>query len=198
MKPSGRRHRLRHRYTQHAALVSDLRASEAANHELTWFFGRALTDIEPGSNFWPLVQRALSGGYERMRSSEDRADAMHRARKIHDRLCRLPPRDLWVLRTLYGPAGRIPGIIDDFCGWLAPLVCALPRVVSEYESAYRGRQTDVDSPAERLKERYVMFGMEEIDGPLAEAQAAATRALKAYELVRGGGPSIAPQFEEED
>jgi hypothetical protein len=191
--------------TAREVLISDLRASEAINDELEWFFGPALGDIEPGSNFWPLAQRALVGGPLRGRGewqsdsgkADRRVEAMHQARKIYDLLCKLPPRDLWALRTLYTPGAELPRILDDLCGWLAPLVCAMPWVVVAYQTAFQLRETDVPNAAEYVKERYVMFGMPELAPRIAEAQAAATRALEAYQAIRGKGPTLAPGDREE-
>ena len=205
MEPSGKHEGRITGGTAREVLISDLRASEAINEELEWFFGPALSEIEPGSNFWPLAQRALGGGPRRGRGewhsdggqAVRRVDAMHQARKIYDLLKKLPPRDLWALRTLYTPGGELPRILDDLCGWLAPLVCALPWVVVAYQTAFELRETDAPNAAEYVKERYVMFGMPELARPMAEAQAAATRALEAYQAIRGKGPSLAPRNDEE-
>jgi hypothetical protein len=57
-------------------------------------------------------------------------------------------------------------------------VCAVPWVVVAYQTAFQLRETDVPNAAESVKERYVVFGMPELAPLIAEAQAAATRALE--------------------
>ena len=76
-------------------------------------------------------------------------------------------------------------------------MCAVPWVVVAYQTAFQLRETDVPNAAESVKERYVMFGMPELAPLIAEAQAAATRALDAYQAIRGKGPTLAPHNDEE-
>jgi hypothetical protein len=73
--------------------------SDAANAELTWWFNEAESAIDQRSNFLGLLTGASLTCVEAV---EQRAEAMHAARKIHDRLQRLRAADT---RLLSGQSG---------------------------------------------------------------------------------------------
>ena len=102
-------------------LVADLRAGAVVHEELTWFFERALAEIELPSNFGAMVRIAAMGrtrrGAARQVGTSDvrRIEALRAARAIHGWLMLLQPTDRDVLVALYtrdeaqGARGAING-----------------------------------------------------------------------------------------
>jgi hypothetical protein len=117
-------------------LVADLRASAVVHEELTWFFERALAEIELPSNFGAMVQGAMVGRIRRggarqvETSDERRIEALHAARTIHGWLMRLRPMDRQVLVALYtsDDAGDASCAIDG----------KVARALGAYERTRRG------------------------------------------------------------
>jgi len=182
-------------------LVRALRASDAAHRELAWFFGPAACDIEPPSNYDLIVQQATYGGGRGRRGArtseggvEARADALHTARIIHERLRGVPRRQVAVLQTLYTPV-EWPQAVQELCGWLTPLVCELSRTQRNFEKAEREGTTFAVDRAEWLEEWTERHGPSAALAALEQAHGLAARALAAYEAVRGSGPSVAPDDE---
>jgi len=84
--------------------VSALRPSKAAEHELRWFFGPAASEIEPPSNYEPMIEhRRRCRPAESLvdYGAERRAAALHAAGIINGRLARLRPADVWTLEELF-------------------------------------------------------------------------------------------------
>jgi hypothetical protein len=185
-------------------LVADLRASEAAQKELRWFFERALSEIEEPSNYGKMVERMIHGRRRLPRATrafdtgaERRVEALHAARIIFERLDELRCYDRWVIRMLYEPA-EWPRELDTAWGWLTPLVCALPSMADQFDDARSRGRTRATSVKAWLVEMVGLFGAELL-APLAdEAQAAAATALAAYERTRGeASGSVVPDADEE-
>jgi hypothetical protein len=183
-------------------LVADLRASEAAQKELRWFFERALSEIEEPSNYGKMIQVVMYGRRRPRRDTrafdtgaERRIEALHAARIIYERLEDLRCYDRWVIRTLYEPA-EWPRELDTAWGWLTPLVCALPSMADRFDDARSRGRTEASSVKAWSVEIVGLFGAELL-APLAdEAQAAAATALAAYERTRAGSPeSVVPDGE---
>lgn len=179
-------------------LVSSLRPSEAAREELTWFFERALSEIEIPSNYPQLITRLAyrrplrADTYQFDTGAERRAGALHAARIIYERLRSLEDFTRWVIRTLYDPRVR-PEQLEAECGWLTPLVCTLPSVEEAFEEARARGGTSAETTAEWLAERVAWGGLAAIHLEYAEAQGAAARAHEAYERTRAGFPeSVVP------
>src|SRR5208283_3321379 len=63
--------------------LRDFSPSAAADEELTWFFNKAEIAIDQPSNFQALLSGAAPTSLEQV---ERRAEAMHAARKIQERL----------------------------------------------------------------------------------------------------------------
>lgn len=88
-------------------LVSDLRASAVVHEELSWFFERALSEIEQPSNFGAMVRGGRVGRANRAAlttldtSAERRVEALHAARAIHGWLMQLHPTDWELLAAVY-------------------------------------------------------------------------------------------------
>jgi len=97
------------------ARVIDLPDPDTVHDELTWFFGPALSDIEPGSSYAAMVARLECGGKARAHraprqadtASDRRADALHAARVIHERLAKLSALKRWLLRELFVPGSAV-------------------------------------------------------------------------------------------
>ncbi len=117
-------------------LVADLRASAVVHEELTWFFERALAEIEPQSNFGAMVQGAMVGRIRRggarqvETSDERRVEALHAARTIHGWLMLLHPTDRQVLVALYTS--------DDAGGASCAIDGKVARALKAYERTRRG------------------------------------------------------------
>ena len=183
-------------------LVADLRASAAAQEELAWFFRSALSDIELPSNWCPTVRRAVYGGprskdtRQMDTGAERRAEALHAARVIYERLKSLPRADCWVLTALYTPV-EIPDTLARLCGWLAPLVCELPWTKKKLERAQREGRTRAPTAAEWLTQIVLVHGRDTLQPLVDEAQSIAARAVAAYEATRVGFPeSVVPEGSE--
>jgi hypothetical protein len=187
----------RFRQTTSTNLVGALGASDAADEELTWFFEEALSAIEAPSNYERMLRLlALKvrtpDTLEYDDGGEARAEARHAAGTIYDRLQRLAPDDCRVIRALYTPED-LPGWLEDACGWLAPLVCALPRTLRDLEEARADGRTLALAPAEWLAGIVLAEGAEGLQPLVDEARNAALRALAAYESTRSGFPrSVVP------
>jgi hypothetical protein len=152
----------------HDAPAFPLGASDAAQAELVWFFRDARSAFDVPSNDPAVERRALyerrgKDSYQADDRQEERAEALHSARIVYERLRKLLADDLEVIRTLFGPEG--PDWLEEECGFLAPLVCALVGDESDLAAA-------------------------KIDGSLRdivnEAHGVARRALAAYEATRAG------------
>jgi hypothetical protein len=106
------------------------------HEELTWFFERALAEIELPSNFGAMVRGARAGrcGRADVRpvdgSAQRRVEALEAARTIHGWLMSLHPSDRQVLVALYG-AGDAEGAAGAFDGRAA-------RAFAAYERTRRG------------------------------------------------------------
>jgi len=183
-----------------AQLAQTKRTSDAANEELTWFFGPALSEIEGGSNYGSMIRamnrfgRGRSGKSASDDGAEHRADALHAARIIYERLRSMPAAELAVLHTLYAPSNW-PESLEQVFGWLTPLVCKLPWTVDWFETAQRRRATLACNVAAWLEGWLQVCGSVAITELFEQAKRIASRALEAYEAVRGEGASVVPDEE---
>jgi hypothetical protein len=157
-------------------LIASLGASDDAQAELSWFFQDALSAIELQSNYSKTYQRKLqrvraADNREHDDDEESRVDALYAARAIYERLQRLAPEDLGVIRGLFEPRD-VPESLEEACGWLAPLVCARGGAVSAADSEALQRLID-------------------------EATGDAARALAAYDAIDDASRRPAVSLEEE-
>lgn len=117
-------------------LIGDLRASAAAHEELTWFFERALAEIELPSNFEQVARSAIIGRRRRRRGAERpvdggaerRAEALEAARRIHGRLMLLTTTDREVLRAVFAS-----GEGDDGGDGVGVSAGSIARALAAYE-----------------------------------------------------------------
>ena len=184
--------------------VAELRAGAAANEELAWFFERALSEIEVPSNYPSMVRRLLCGRRRLARDTrqaddggERRAEAMHAARIIYDRLDELRSYDRWVICTLYTPAVW-PAELEEEWGWLTPLVCALPATEKRFERARRRAKTTANRAVDWLADAVRLFGPEPFRDLAEQAQATAAGAMLAYESKRRRPGSVVPCDRDEE
>jgi hypothetical protein len=124
--------------------------------------------------------------------AERRAEALHAARIIYERLKTLPDTQLSVLKTLYTP-DDFPEALESVCGWLTPLVCALPRAHHELEQAGADGRTLALAPADWLTDLVLAKGAVAMKSLVDEARSVAFSALAAYESTRPAfGRSVLP------
>jgi hypothetical protein len=164
--------------------------SEAADAELTWFFNHAEIDIDLPSTFEGIVRGISPTSLEAV---ERRLEAMHSARKIHDRLTRLRPPDSLLLSGLYIERVWPAAVLEALPGGLAGAAEASVRVRVEYVRAVGYARTRARSVAEFLEE-VVREGRADLLAEWrAELEIACAIAINAYERVRGDGPSVVPE-----
>jgi hypothetical protein len=178
--------------------------SAAALEELEWFFERALSDIEGPCNHERMSRRLIYGGplYTDTRQydlgGERRAEALHAARTIYERLLSLPDLARWVIRTLFDPPRwtACTAEVEDAFGWLSPLVFELPATREMHARAEAERRTGAPIRREWLAEVVARRGFAELQPLLDEAKQAAASALAEYEETRVGFPgSVVPEPE---
>ena len=169
----------------------DVLVSTEADEELTWFFNVALAQIEQPSN------QATAWGGERpgtLAAFERRAEALHAARKIWERLRQMGHGDAHALRALYTERPWPRALLRRF-GHLVAVVAWLPAVRDAHLGARRRGTTDLDNVTAWLEER---LAAKSDDLAVWREQALRTceRAVAAYERARGSGPSVTPKEEE--
>jgi hypothetical protein len=173
-----------------AALFPDFLPSAAADAELTWFFNEAETAIEQPSNF-----QALLGGVSptTLEQVERRAEAMHAAGKIRDRLLRLRRADVRLLLGLYTERPWSRAVTQALPDGLAGAAWASVPVRVAYVHALVRAETRAKDVADFVEE-VVRLGRTELVAAWREQlELACAAALRAYQLVRRDGPSVVPE-----
>src|SRR5579859_2977230 len=164
--------------------------SEAADAELTWFFNEAQSAVDTPSNFSGLFSGTSATSMEEV---ERRAEAMHAARKVYDRLTRLRERDALLLCGLYTerpwPDAVVRALPHGLAGAAANAVC----VRVEFVRALAEGRTRATRIVEFIEEAAERRRWEVLARWRAELEPACAAALSAYERVRGSGPSVVPQ-----
>jgi hypothetical protein len=168
----------------------DVSPSEAAEAELTWFFNEAESAIDLPSNYCGLIAGVAPTSLEEV---ERRAEALHAARKIHERLQRLRSTDALLLSGLYTERPWSDAVTKALPGGLAGAAEASPSVRVEYLRALARAQTHAKSVPDWIEEvvrkgrpRLLAAWREELELECAIA-------VRSYERVRGDGPSVVPQ-----
>jgi hypothetical protein len=178
-------------------LVGDLRAPSAAEQELDWFFGCAESAMGLRSNFLPLMEMALTG-VKGTRSDpadtgmEDRLEAAHAARIIRARLLATSGEDAKTIACAYEPR-QWPARVDSVFGRLAGVAVRTPEATSGFTEAVAMRRTAAESVAAWLDEAIACGGRRAVAPILWEAQCRWARAIRAYRIARGSGPSCVPK-----
>ncbi len=147
----------------------DVVPSIEADDELAWFFNHAALDCAV-----PSVLGAMRSGRHpgSLAVTEACIEALHSAREIRQRLQKLGAREIDVLDALYAER-RWSRAIERRLGHLAPVVAAL---------------TTTEWLEELVEQR-----PEEVAAWREKATRACGHAIRAYERVRGDGPSVVPQ-----
>ena len=171
----------------------DVSPSEAAEAELTWFFNEAETAIEQPSNFQGLVAGCSPTSLEEV---ERRAEAIHAARKIHDRLQRLRSTDLLLLRGIYTEREWSEAVEQALPDGLAGAAEASVGVRVEHLRALARVQTRAKNVAAFVEEIVRKGRKDLVAAWRSEVELACALAVAAYERVRGDGPSVVPDEEE--
>jgi hypothetical protein len=170
----------------------DVTPSETANRELRWFFNEAEEACDQPSNYAGLLLGGVSPAS--LEAMEDRAEAIHAAKKIREWVDAVSLPEALVLEGVYRE--RVwPRAVARALGPLAGAVAALPTVRVLHMRALVSARTATDSPDEWLEE--VARGRPEALVPWrAEAERACANAIRAYERVRGKGECVVPEPEE--
>jgi hypothetical protein len=168
----------------------DVSPSDAAEAELTWFFNEAESAIEQPSNYMGLLAGCLPTSLDEV---ERRAEAMHAARKIHDRLARLRRGDRMLLSGVYTEHDWSDAVLEALPGGLAGAAQASVCVRVAYFQALARAQTRARS-VDAFVEEVVRRGRPDLVAEWRDELAVACAiAVTAYERVRGDGPSVVPQ-----
>jgi hypothetical protein len=127
----------------------DVSPSEAAQAELTWFFNEAESAIDLPSNFVGLLTGASASSLQEV---ERRAEAMHSARKIYDRLERLRTADALLLAGLYTERPWSDAVLQALPAGLAGAAERSPLVCTAYRRAIARGETPAKSVAAWIEE----------------------------------------------
>jgi hypothetical protein len=169
----------------------DVSPSPAAHEELIWFFNEAESAIEQPSNYCA----ALAGlPPTSLAEAERRVEALHAANKIKARLQAIPGSDALLLAGLYTPrpwSRRVEKVLGALAGAL--VVSASFR--AEYLRALVRARTKADSVAQWLEELVKTGGAKAVGAWRIDIERACAIAVRAYERVRGDGPSVVPDEE---
>jgi hypothetical protein len=168
--------------------LGDVQLTKAADEELAWFFNGAVRAIEA-----PSVQGVLFDGGDPgdPAAVEARAEALHAARKIWERLCVLGAPETRILEALYTER-RWPRALERSLGYLAGVVEALPGVRAAHLRERAQGSTAAANATAWLEEK-AAERPEELRAWKQEALRACVRALSAYQKVRGTGRSVVPK-----
>ena len=123
--------------------------SEAAQAELTWFFNEAESAIDLPSNFLGLL---TGGSTSSLQEVEQRAEAMHSARKIDDRLKLLRTADALLLADLYTERPWSDAVLEALPDGLAGAAEGSPLVRTAYLRALAHGETRVRSVTTWIEE----------------------------------------------
>ena len=165
----------------------DVSPSRAARHELRWFFNEALKEVDLPSNFVGLLSGVSPGS---LAAVERRAEAIHSARKIRDRLATLSTLDAIMLQALYEERPWPPRV-EGALGVLTGPVAALPIVKAEHLRALLGARSRAQTVTAWLDE-LVAADRHALALWRPEAVIACAMAVTAYERARGKGGSVVP------
>jgi hypothetical protein len=176
--------------------VYKLRASPEAEQELAWFFTEAESAIALPSNFGALADMALAGSRRSAsvedRTADSRVEALHAAEIIRRRLELLSDSDVDTIVALYSP-DVWPPAFESYFGELAGLV-AKSRIGARAVAEARRRSADATSSVSQWHARRIARGDDDgLEALRVEAVRARGVALRAYDHVRGGGPSVVPE-----
>ena len=166
----------------------DVTPSREADEELAWFCNEAFSAIEP-----QCAHEGMLGGREPGNPQVvlARAEAIHAARKIWERLQRMGPRAANVVEALY--TERVwPGALARRLGHLVGVVEGNPRVRAEWLIAREQGRTAATSTVAWLEE-LVAARSTEVGEWREQAVDACARALTEYEGVRGDEESVVPK-----
>lgn len=168
----------------------DVSPSAAAESELRWFFNEAESEVDQPSNFEGLVAGASRTSLEEV---ERRAEALHSAGKIRDRLRAVPLSCARTLEALFRERAWPPRV-EEALGVLAGPVAAMPVVLAEHLRALAACRTSARTVAAWMEER-VAADPAALAPWRPEAEMWCRIAVTAYERARGRGPSVVPQEE---
>jgi len=162
--------------------------SRHADAELAWLYNRCAIAVAAPSVQGELLLERRPGSPEAVLA---RAEAMHAARKICERLRKIGVREQTVLEALYTER-RWPRALERKLHHLTGVVEALPGVRAEHLAEREQGRTGATTTTAWLQE-LVERSPEAVVAWREEAVRACERALFAYEEVRGDGESVAPQ-----
>jgi hypothetical protein len=155
-----------------------------------WFFNEAEIAIDQPSNFQGLLGGCSPTSLEQV---ERRAEAMHAARKIKERLERLRSTDALLLAGLYTERPWSRAVTRALPGGLAGAARVSVPVGAAYAHALTHATTgakDVDAFVEEI----VCKGSAELIASWREQlKVACAIAMREYERVRRDGPSVVPE-----
>jgi hypothetical protein len=159
-----------------------------ADDELAWLYNRCAIAVGAPSVQGELLLERRPGSPEAVLA---RAEAIHAARKICERLRKIGVREQTVLEALYTER-RWPRALERKLHHLTGVVEALPGVRAEHLAEREQRRSGATTTTAWLQE-LVERSPEAVVARREEAVRACERALFAYEEVRGDGESVAPQ-----
>ena len=168
--------------------LGDVQLTKEADEELAWFFNDAASAIDA-----PSVQGILFDWRDPGDPAivEARAEALHAARKIWERLQKMGAAEVRILEALYTER-RWPRALERRLGYLAGVVEAMPDV----RAAHLGERMQGCTAAANTTawlEELAAERPEKLGAWKREALHACVRALSAHQRVRGTGPSVVPQ-----
>jgi hypothetical protein len=164
--------------------------SAIADAELTWFFNEAEMEIDQPSNLQGLIAGVSPTS---LQAVEQRAEAIHAARKIHDWLQSLPSTDARLLAGYYTERPWSNAVNKALPGGLAGAAGASAAVRVEYVRALGRAQTHAKNVVEFIEEVVRKGRPDLVAAWRDELTVACAIAVTAYERVRGNGPSVVPQ-----
>jgi hypothetical protein len=167
----------------------DVSPSEAANHELWWFFNQAEIDMEHRSALHGLIAGVAPGSLTEV---ERCAEATHAARKIQDRLERMRATDALLLAGLYTERPWSDAVLKALPGGLAGAAQASVTARAEFECARARCLTRAKSVVEFIEEVVRRGRADLVAEWRKELEVACAIAVHAYDRVRGAGPSVVP------
>jgi hypothetical protein len=168
----------------------DVSPSREAREELRWFFNEAESEVGVPSSFAGLLGGASPASLE---ATERRAEALHAARKIGERLQAVSVTDVRMLEALYTERPW-PRALVRALGVLASPVAALVVVRTEHLRALVAARTQAKTLAAWLEE-LLAADRDALAPWRPEAELACAMAVAAYERARGKGPSVVPEEE---
>jgi hypothetical protein len=167
--------------------------SATGDEELRWFFNEAEIAIDQPSNFQGML---CGDSPTSLQAVERRAEAVHAANKIGERLRRLRPMDAQLLAGLYTERPWSRAVTLALPGGLAGAACVSVPVGAAYTRA-RGRLETRARDVSEFVEEVVRKGRGELIACWRnQVQVGCSIAIRAYERVSRGGPSVVPEEDE--